>query len=70
MDTPLKLSTLHTPAPEQQLETTGDRENNPKSQLFQRGRVIVMEIGTRTKKGRHHVKLLRHKKFETIRKTS
>ena len=38
--------------------------------LFKRGRVVVKEIGEQTQKNsRWHVTLLRHKQFDTVRRT-
>ncbi len=45
-----------------------DEEAGQTKEEFKRGRVVVMEIGEQTQKGKWHVKLLRHKHFKLIQK--
>lgn len=47
----------------------GPQSNSHESKLFSRGRVIVKDIGEQTKKkNRWNVTLLRHKRFDTVKK--
>lgn len=44
------------------------QEPNDQGEMVRRGRVVVKEIGPRTRKGGYHLTLMRYKQFEVFKR--
>lgn len=44
------------------------QEPNDRGEMVRRGRVVVKEIGPRTRKGGYHLTLMRYKQFEVFKR--